>query len=502
MAKAQIRRVTPGTALAERTRTIERVQSARGRNRVMLALLMLLLLCAALPRFSNLGAESEMSSDEGADWAAAVAPTLSEVQRLGIAYNPGKLALYDVILHGWIRVFGDDVGAMRALSATLGLLDVLLLFLAVREMLGTRSTEPGTNQSIDLEAIALLGALLMALSVTMVKYSREIRMYPLLLTLILLQVQWFFRLLRQIHYEDYASLALLTALALAANFTAVLVVAAEGVWLLPSLLGLSGELTFTSRRHAGLTVSALGVGCAAFLLPLFYQSARLTELVRRGDYVFIQPITTLGAIETLWDGGGRFAFPLIAALAVYGSLRGWRRAPVAVAFLVSWFCVPIALAILISGLITPFFVERYVLSSFLPLFVLAGLGIWELRRPLLIAALALLLVLEFCDFHYFKRVESDYQWGVQWREAAAAAAATGYSVGIEPPIAHHVVEYYLGRSGLPPETYRNNFAGGREGEVLIVADQIPICQPREAAELFSEYSKTLARLRGVVVVKR
>jgi hypothetical protein len=56
-------------------------------------------------------------------------------------------------------------------------------------------------------------------------------------------------------------------------------------------------------------------------------------------------------------------------------------------------------------------------------------------------------------------------------------------------------------AGLPPETYRNNFAGGREGEVLIVADQVLIRQPRDAAELFSEYSKTLARPREVVVVK-
>jgi len=503
--KAPTRTITGSKPRAERTAgTAQRaLLVGHGGNRVLLVgLLMFLLLCAALPRFSNLGGESEMSSDEGADWAAAAAPTLSEVQRLGIAYNPGKLALYDMTLHLWIRVFGDKLGAMRALSATLGVLDVLLLFVVVREMFGASSGAQNGEPSINPAAIALLAALVMALSVTMVKYSREIRMYPLLLALILLQVWWFFRLRRQEQIEDYVCLALLTALALAANFTAALVVVAEGVWLLPSLLGLPLRFPLTSRWRAWLTVATLGVGCAVFAFPLLYQSARLADLVRHGEYVFIQPITTQGAIETLWDAGGKFAFPVIAALAAYGSLRGWRRAPEAVAFLVSWFCVPILLAVLISWVVTPFFVERYVLSSFLPLFVLAGLGVWELRRLSQIGALTLLVALQVCDFHYYNRSESDYQWGVQWREAAATAAATHSTVGVEPPIAHHVVEYYLGRSGLPPESYRNNFIGGREGEVLIVADQIPICQPREAAELFSEYSKTLAHLRGVVVVRR
>ena len=85
-----------------------------------ICLLAAALVVALILRFSNLAGESEMSSDEGADWAAASAPTLSEVQQLGVAFNAGKLALYDVVLHFWIEAFGESLTSMRALSAVLG----------------------------------------------------------------------------------------------------------------------------------------------------------------------------------------------------------------------------------------------------------------------------------------------------------------------------------------------------------------------------------------------
>jgi len=461
-----------------------------------------LLVSGAFLRFSNLGQESEMSSDEGADWAAASAPTLAEVEGLGVALNPGKLAIYDVALHFWIQVFGDSVTSMRALSAALGVLDVLLLFVVVREIFGGWSAVPNPRLPTNPNAVALLGALIMALNVTMVKYSRELRMYSLVLALILIQVWWFFRLVRKSHIEDYANLALLTALALAANFTASLVFAAEGVWLLPSLLGLPRRSLMRQRR-AWLIVATLGAGCAVFLLPLGYEGTLLVGRVKQGEFGWIQPTTIWGVVHLLWDATGRLTFAVIAPLAVCGSLRGWRRAPYAASFLILWFCVPILLATFVSYILTPFLVERYVLSSFLPFFVLAGLGILELRRPTIIfGALALVVTLELCDVHYYDRSKSDLQWGVQWSEAVAAAVATRSSVGVEPPVAHNVVQYYLRHSPLPPQTYQNNFVGGRDADVLIVTDQIPIDQPRAAAILFSEYSKTVARFKGVAVIGR
>src|SRR5206468_6347899 len=84
-------------------------------------------------RFHRL-ARSDMSGDEGASWAAASAPSAEQVAKLERQLDPGKLALYDLILHEWIGVFGDSLFAMRALSAALGTVAIVLVFIAVREV--------------------------------------------------------------------------------------------------------------------------------------------------------------------------------------------------------------------------------------------------------------------------------------------------------------------------------------------------------------------------------
>ena len=69
-------------------------------------LLAVAVVLGALLRFFRLGA-SELSPDEAASWAAAAAPTVAGVIRQQAVFNPGKLAAYELILHGWIAVFGD-----------------------------------------------------------------------------------------------------------------------------------------------------------------------------------------------------------------------------------------------------------------------------------------------------------------------------------------------------------------------------------------------------------
>jgi hypothetical protein len=53
--------------------------------------------------------------------AAASAPRVIEVVAIEHRLDPGKLPLYDLLLHGWIEIFGDGVRAMRGMSAVLGI---------------------------------------------------------------------------------------------------------------------------------------------------------------------------------------------------------------------------------------------------------------------------------------------------------------------------------------------------------------------------------------------
>ena len=83
----------------------------------------------------------------------------------------------------------------------------------------------------DVKTIAGLSALLFAVNLVTIKYSHEARMYPLMLAAILAQVAMFLRALRIGGLANYAAVVVLTALAIASNFAALLIPATEGLWL-------------------------------------------------------------------------------------------------------------------------------------------------------------------------------------------------------------------------------------------------------------------------------
>src|SRR5258708_730334 len=99
-----------------------------------LALLALALMLGAGLRFYRLRT-AELSADEAASWAGAAAPDLRTVVERQRSLDPGKLALYDAALHGWIRLGGDGAGSMRAFSAVLGTLAIALVFAATCELM-------------------------------------------------------------------------------------------------------------------------------------------------------------------------------------------------------------------------------------------------------------------------------------------------------------------------------------------------------------------------------
>src|ERR1700676_4017351 len=131
-------------------------------NRLALAVVFIALLIGAYLRFDNLGV-LQMSADEGATWAAADASSTRDVVALQRTHNPGKLPLHDLMLHGWIAIFGAGLAAMRALSALFGLATIVLMLLLTRETFRIRfdGDDPSISQS-DIDMIAALGALICA----------------------------------------------------------------------------------------------------------------------------------------------------------------------------------------------------------------------------------------------------------------------------------------------------------------------------------------------------
>jgi hypothetical protein len=432
-----------------------------------------------------------MSPDEGASWAAAAAPTAREVIARQPSLNPGELPIHDLMLHGWIALFGSSLTAMRALSAALGVASILLVYFCVCELF---AESPLTRN--DVRIVGSLSAVVFALNLVTIKYSHESRMYPLMLAAILAQVTMFLRALRIGGLANYAALVVLTAIAIASNFAAVLIPATENLWVAYLILRALPANPDAAVRRAWATFIAVA-SAAMILLPKMSSSLGATSSGLVGGWrklpALYEPLALFNKAT------GSFAFPILALLAIWGVARGWQRgARDAIAFALLWMWAPPLMMLIASYSIAPVFVERYALSCFVPFFILVALGIFEMPGDLVRAgALALAVVFSLGHVVSYGRKSHD----AQYREAIAAADSAlkpGEVMTVVPSYAIEVLRYYLPAAQIDRAVRYDPSAP--TAAVLIIGDLN--LAPGDAQSYKKEYPQTVARLRGVTVLRR
>lgn len=432
-----------------------------------------------------------MSPDEGASWAAASAPSAAEVIARQPSLNPGELPIHDLMLHGWIALFGSSVAAMRSLSAALGVISIWLVYLVVCELF-----EGSALIRDDVKIVAGLSALVFAVNLVTIKYSREARMYPLMLAALLAQVTMFLRALRVGGFANYAAVMLLTAIAIASNFAAMLIPATEGLWLVYIIARAGWRPGDANARRAWAIALALAAG-GFILLPKLFLSMHAASSGSVGGWR--KPPAWYEPFALFNKATGSFAFPILAILAIWGVICGWRRgARDSIAFAILWMWAPPLIMVVVSYAIAPVFVERYALSCFVPFFVLAALGIFELPGDLVrVGALVLAVAFSIGHIVSYDRKPHD----AQYREAIAAADSAlkpGEVMTAIPSYAIQVLRYYLPADQLDRAIRYDPSAPS--AAVLILGDQN--LAPGEAQSYKKEYPHTVARLRGVTVLQR
>jgi mannosyltransferase len=440
-------------------------------------------------RFANLG-RLEMSPDEGASWAAASAPDAAEVIARQPSLNPGELPVHDLLLHAWIALFGSSLTAMRALSAAFGVVSILLVYLVVCELF-----EESALTHDDVKIVAGLSALVFAVNLVTIKYSHEARMYPLMLATILAQVAMFLRALRVGGLANYVAVVILTALAIASNFAAALVPATEGLWLV-YVIARAGWLPDDAKARRAWAIAIALAAAGLILVPRLFSSLHAASTGSLGGWrkspAWYEPFALFNKAT------GSFAFPILAALAIWGAISGLRRgARDSIGFALLWMWAPPLMMVAASYAIAPVFVERYALSCFVPFFILAALGIFELPGDLVRgAALALAVALSLGHIVSYDCKPHD----AQYREAIAAADSAlkpGEVMTVVPSYAIQVLRYYL-----PPDQLDRavRYDPSARAAVLIVGDQN--LAPGAAQSYRNEYPQVVARLRGVTVMRR
>jgi hypothetical protein len=416
------------------------MRAARSPRALALGLLALALVFGAVLRFHRLG-PPDLSADEGASWAAASLPGVSEVVAMEHQLDPGKLPLYDLLLHGWISVFGDGVAAMRAMSAVLGTIAVVLVFAAMREVCHSLGGRAGAAIG---DLAGGFAALIYAVNFMMVTSDRTVRMYPVAMSAELAQIFFLVRGQCRGGWRNYAGAAFFTAAMLAANFTACFLLLAEGLWFASLLAAkaLGGRAGGLAIFRSGAALAA-GVALLAPLLPAALASSRQAVTMGALDWIKTQPITW--PYQVLSNAvGGPVLFWSFAALAGFGMWRQWRSARLAAGFFAAWTAGPILSLMAMTYLVRPLEVPRYALIAFVGMFALAAFGAASIRAVAVQVALAVVLV-GFALGRTHQAIKHPYE--AAWREATEIAArqtAPHEPIAVFPQYCENVVRYYLG----------------------------------------------------------
>jgi mannosyltransferase len=461
-----------------------------------MAVLVVAVVLGGFLRFTNLGTR-EMSADEGGSWAAASASSVRQVLELQPRLNPGKFAIHEISLHSWIRLFGDGLVAMRALSALAGTLGMVVVFFLGRELFGlSAAMTRRANENIFREISetpsymlpAAFGAVLFAVNLVFIKYAQEARMYSVALLCGLTQVGFF---LRSVHRPTPVAVlfaGLFTALAIASTFTMSMILAPEILWL--------AYLRWPWNKAMNLPVALVGLalmGGVVLLIPpaIIYLRVR-AQAPPLLAYAWASPPPLWAPISMFNKATGSIAFPVLLGLAIWGVTRGWRLNRDAIVFALLWMLVPPILMLAGSYMIRPAFVERYVLASFVPFFLLVAFGTWNVRGfPAQCALLTLAALLSMGHIYSYRSHPHD----VQWHEAVEAATlSNGSTIAVAPPYAADVVRYYLRDSH-----NRWSVAPGHTKSATVALVASSGVSAAETARMTAAYPRLVMHLRGVIV---
>ncbi|MHB1571063.1 MAG: glycosyltransferase family 39 protein [Solirubrobacteraceae bacterium] len=313
-------------------------------------------------------------------------------------WNP---PLYLILVWPWAHVFGTGEGALRSLSALLGIGLVPLLYLCGEELVSRPA--------------GLAAAALAAVNPMMIWYSQEAREYMLLLVLCAAALLFFARALRTGSSRDLAWWAVLSALALLTQYFAGFLIAAEGLALLWRL-----------RSRAAAVACAVQVVVLAPLIPhllprLSQPALFITEvpLARR-----IQEVPVAFALNTLdnttgasWGllGAAALGAIVIALLVAAAGEKELRGAGIAAALAAFVLLAPLAFAL--AG--HDDYIARGLMPAWIPLAIVVGAACTARRARWAGAALAAVLVALFIWGQ--AKIESNplYQ-RPDWRGVAAA----------------------------------------------------------------------------------
>ncbi|MBI5667931.1 MAG: glycosyltransferase family 39 protein [Chloroflexi bacterium] len=394
----------------------------------LLALLAVVLL-AAVVRFADLGTESYWL-----DEIIMARLTSGELEPMLRHLAEGDRPPVFVLLgYTWSSVFGTSEAATRSLSATAGVLSVVVFYAITQRLLKT--------------PVALIACWIMALSAFQIHYSQEYRYYMVFQLALLLTVYCYLRVLDTGHWLDMLLYAVSSIISLYVHTYAVFFLAGLALHFL-----LHWRRFAPLRRRWVVAQVVIAVAIAPRLWStvsgMMSDGSSEAELLSGGtpvtDWVPAPPLYAplRSLVNFLFIERSMVSWWLIgaAALAVllgtllylrHTGLSYWRgeatmfvrRARAAVirfdwrlTLLAVWLVVPIALPFIVSKVFAPMYLDRYVIAAAPAWYLVIAAGLYAARRlvPVALTVSVLTVLLLGSLYTYYSAPQKE-----QWRETAA-----------------------------------------------------------------------------------
>ncbi len=320
--------------------------------------------------------------DEGLSviWARRSLPALLSTS----VYEDIHPPLHYLLLHFWMLVAGQSEFAVRFLSVVLGLLLVPLTFALVRELYAADT--PARWKLLAAGAAGLVG-----LSPFLVYYSRETRMYALLIVLSTAMLWALLHATRTASRRAWIAYAFLLALSLYTHYSALLLL----VITVAFALVLGREIACRWVRYTGIAMLLYSPW-----LPAVYLQA--TRFIRTPDFYpgELEVSTTLASFATaaLPSVAPALSLGLLAALLVLLGGRLVRQVQLGLAsaqresLILMAGVLPVALLALVMTRV-PKFEVRYAIIAIVPLYISLVIGLAALISGYAHQRLLLLILL-------------------------------------------------------------------------------------------------------------
>lgn len=365
------------------------------------------LLVGAFLRFFRLGHQSiwgdEALTLQRYTVGSGIGELLSNIWHQG--FHP---PLFFVIAHYWY-LLGDSEFMLRFPSAVFGVAAIPVMYLMTRRLFG-----PVT---------AGISALVLALSPFHIWYSQEARMYSLQVFLALGSMLFFLRAWESRRLVDFALYGIVTVLALFTHVGTLLLVAAQGLFVLLAVVRDRRRLAiwvgaqvlillafapwivqFVAARRAAMDIGGIGFAREVSLLQMGYGLYAFSVGFSLGP-----PVSTLHYLSP--EQAVRLYFPWISlpalvfgTLVIAGLARAFKVDRKGFSFVLGHILVPLALAAAAAVICGVPLNPRYFAIAVVPYCMAAALGmqVCAAGRVLRLVPMAAVILMAFSLYnHYF-----------------------------------------------------------------------------------------------------